>query len=91
MAARVKVKQEPEKEVPTEILAESIVQIAQGVRALRKGRLNDSALFLLIQHAAPTNKNRGGGYGQRLAIKDIKAVFAGIDALEAEYLKKKPT
>lgn len=88
MAPRVIVKQSPEKVVATEVLADSIAQIAQGIRALRKGRLTDHALYLLIQHAAPTNKS-GPSYGQRLPIKDIKAVFAGIDALEVAYLKKK--
>lgn len=85
---KVIVKQEPEKEVPTEVLANNIVQIAQGIRALRRGRLNDNALFLLIQHAAPSSRSRGS-YGRPISLKEIKAVFAGIDALETEYLRKK--
>lgn len=81
------VKQEVEKEVPVEILATSIVAIAQGVRKLRQGPLNDNALFLLIQHAAP---NIGGKYKSApLSVKQIKAVFSGIDALEATYLRKR--
>lgn len=80
----VSVKQDPENPVPVEVLAESIKAIAQGVRKLREGQLNDRCLFLLIQHAAPTD-----GRGRMLAIGDIKAVFAGIEGLEAEYLRKK--
>lgn len=86
MTKPISVKQKPEAEVPIEVLAESIVAMAAGIRKLRAGRLNDRALFLLIQHAAPSI----GKYGQKLGVSDIKAVFAGIDALESEYLKKKP-
>ena len=77
----------PEKEVPTEILADSIVAMAAGIRKLRSGRLTDSALFLLIQSAAPTV---GRNY-KPLSLKEIKAVFAGIDALEASYIRKRKT
>ena len=87
---KVTVKQAPEKEkeVPTEVLAASIVAIAEGVRKLRNGRLADRALFLLVQDAAPST---GGRYGSsKLSMKEIRAVFAGIDALEATFLKKLP-
>lgn len=83
--AKLKVMHNPEKEVPTEVLAESIVSMAAGIRKLRAGRLNDNALHLLIQNAAPSV---GRGYTP-LSLKQIRAVFAGIDALEATYLKKR--
>lgn len=85
--AKVIVKQAPEKEVPTEVLAASIVALAEGMRKLRAGRLTDKALFLLIQHAAP---NVGGRGYSPVSIKDIKAVFQGIENLEAEFIKKRP-
>lgn len=85
-AAKLLVKQNPDKPVAVEILAESIVAIAQGVRNLVAGPLNERALHLLIQNAAPSSGGRRG-YSP-IAIKDIKAVFAGIAALEATYLKK---
>ena len=82
------VKQVPESEVPTEVLADSIVAIAAGIKKLRTGRLNDRALYLLIQNAAP---NVGGKYRSApLSIKSIEAVFEGIAALESTYLRKKP-
>lgn len=81
---KVIVKQHFEKEVPTEVLADAIVAISQGMKKLRGGRLNDNALFLLIQHAAP---NIVRGYGQ-IPLKTIKAVFEGIASLEATYLRK---
>lgn len=80
-ASKVVVKQEPGNEVPTELIAHCILVIAEGVRKLRSGRLNDRALHLLIQHAAP----------ESVSIRDIKAVFAGIEALEATYLRKPRT
>lgn len=86
---KVIVKQVPEKEneVPTEVLADSIVAIAAGMKKLRSGRLSDRALFLLIQDAAPSV---GGKYGKSaLPVKTIKAVFEGIESLERSFLKKK--
>jgi hypothetical protein len=85
---KVTIKQDEVKPVPTEILANAIVAMAEGVRKLRAGPLNDKALTLLIQHAAP--KPNGGYTKTALTTKQIKAVFDGIDALESEYLKKKP-
>lgn len=76
-----------EPEVPAEILAQSIVDVAEAVKKLRATRLNERALFLLIQHAAP-NPNGKRSYGRSpLSIKQIQAVFEGIESLEREYLK----
>ena len=86
MAKKIIVKQNPEAEVPTEVLAESIKAISEGMRRLRSGRLNDRALFLLIQDAAP---NTGGKYRSApLSIKQIRAVIEGIDQLAAAFLRK---
>ena len=83
---KVKVIQQPENEVPTEVLATSIKAIADGVRKLRNGRLNDRALFLLIQDAAPST---GGKYNRsHIGIPAIKAVLEGIDNLESAFLRK---
>jgi hypothetical protein len=80
MAKKIVVKQRPEKEneIPTEIMAESIKAIADGVIKLRSGRLNDRALFLLIKDAAPRN----------LTLADIRATLDGIASLEAAFLHK---
>ena len=82
------VKQNPEKELPTEVLAESILAISQGVKKLRAGRLTDRALLLLIQDAAP---NVGGKFGTtKISMKEIRAVFEGIESLERAFIKKRP-
>lgn len=76
----VKIVQDATDVVPTEVLASSIVAIAQGIRALRSGNktLTDRALYLLIKDAAPIN----------IGIKDIAAVFSAIDSLERLYVRK---
>ena len=86
--AKVTVKQPdpPAKEISVEVLASSIVSISEGIKKLRAGRLTDRALFLLVQNAAP---NVGGRYNQSpVSMRDIKAVFEGIDNLETAFIKK---
>lgn len=86
---KVKITQNPEKEVPVEVIADAIVGISAGIKKLRAGRLTDKALFLLVQNAAP---NVGGKYNSSpISMREIRAVFEGIDQLEATYLKKKPS
>lgn len=63
--------------IAEEVLAKSVKDIADGVRALRSGRLNDRALILLIQNAAPA----------KLSAKTVRAVLEGMASLEKEYLK----
>lgn len=80
---QVKVVQNPEKEIPAEVLAESIVAISQGIRRLRAGRLNDRALVLLIQYASPPV-----GRSQRIGQTEVRAVLEGIESLERTYIRK---
>lgn len=88
MANKVVVRQDEQKPVPVEVLAASIRSISDGIKKLRAGPLNDKAIVLLIQHAAPHVGGRSG-YGQ-ISTKEIRAVIEGMDALEATYLKRKP-
>lgn len=78
----VKVMQKPEAEVPTEVLAQSIVEIAAGMKKMRAGRLNDKALVLLIQNAC--------GYTPSITQREVRAVLDAIESLEATYIRKKP-
>jgi hypothetical protein len=79
--------QPPTKEVPTEVLAASIVAISDSMKKLRAGRLTDRALYLLIQDAAPTLQGRPP---KKISMKEIKAVFAGIESLESTFVKRAP-
>jgi hypothetical protein len=65
------------KPVPTEIIAESIVEIAQGMKRFRAGRLNDRALVILL--SAETGIGRGV----------IETVLKAMADLEEIYLNKK--
>ncbi len=85
----VQIKQMEDNPIPTEVIADSIIAISDGIRKLRAGRLNDNALFLLIQHAAPNPHSGRFGSPRSLSIKDIRAVINGIESLEKTYLKKK--
>lgn len=80
----VKIVQNPEKPLPVEVVADAVKAIAQGVRQLRKGPLNDRALILLIQQAAPHISKYPT---QPVTQKMVKCVLEGIDNLEREYLK----
>lgn len=84
MKKKTVVIQDPQNEVPTEVLAKAILDISAGIRVLRKGRLNDRALVLLIQHAAPRAN------GQPLPAYTVKDVLQGIEDLEKTFLKAKP-
>lgn len=81
---KVTVRQNPEKEVPTEVLAESIKAISDGMKKIRNGLLNDKAILVLLQHNIPTDAN-----GKRMSLSDIKDVLNGLESLSATYLKKK--
>jgi hypothetical protein len=82
------VKQDEQKPVPLEVLAESIKAISDGVRKLRAGPLNEGALILLIVHASPP---WGRSYNRKkVTAKEVRAVLAGMESLEKQYLKKKP-
>lgn len=80
----VVVKQNADMPIPVEVLAASIKAISDGVKKLRTGKLNDHALLMLIAHACPVPK----GYPRRpVTPKIVKAVLAGMEQLEREYLK----
>lgn len=84
---KVTVKQGEDEQVPVDVIASSIKAISEGVSKLMSGSLNEKAVVLLIQHAAP---NVGGRYGQsKVGTTEIRAVLGGIQSLEQTYLKKK--
>jgi len=77
---RTSVVQAPNKAViPTEIIAQSIKEIADGMRKLRSGQMNERALLLLIQHSTPS----------RIGVSAIQEVLNALSDLEKSYLKKK--
>lgn len=74
MKAKV-VQKEGEEEVPTEVIAQSIVQVSEAMKKLRSTRLTDRAIVLLI-------RDRTG-----LAINEIERVLNAASSLANIYLK----
>ena len=62
-----------------ELLASSIVQVAEGARRLKASRLKERAVVLLIRDSIT---------GGKLALKDIQAVLDAAATLDIRYLKK---
>lgn len=69
---------EGEPEIPAEVIAQDIAAIAEGMRKMRGGRLNDRAIVTLIYHAC-------NGVSRR----DIVQVLDCVGDLDRLYLKKK--
>lgn len=63
-------------EIPAEIIAQSIEEVAKGMRKLSSGRLNARALQLLIRDAS--------GVG----LEEISKVLLAVENLDRRYLKK---
>ena len=74
---KVKVLQSNEEPVPTEIIAQSIADIAAGMKKIEGGRLNRRALLLLISSASGVGKT------------EVEKVLNTMECLEFLYLKKK--
>jgi len=77
----VKVTQDPENEITTEVIATSIQAIADAMKKIRAGRLNDAAILQLIYAACYPKVPRD----------QVKTVFLAINSLEQTWLKPKKT
>lgn len=80
-ATDVVVKNDIADPVAQEILAQSIVVVSKGMKALLGGSLNERAIVLLIQDAA-------GGRGT-ISQEDIRKVLRAAAQLEETYIKPK--
>lgn len=74
------IKQNEEKPIATEILAEAIVTVAAGMRRMLNGPLGQNALVLLVQDAC-------GGRGA-ISQEDVKKVLHGAARLEELYVRQ---
>lgn len=64
-----------EVEIQTEVLADSIKSISDGVKRMRSGKLNDRAIFILISKASNE------------PLETVKRVVLGMESLERMFLK----
>lgn len=71
-----KIEVENPEDLPTKIIADSIVEISDGVKRLRTGRLNDKALLVLLAHAS--------GYSQAVC----KKVLDSVEDLKTLYTRR---
>ena len=79
-APNVKVKQPLNREIiPTEVLADSIVEIAGAMKKLKDSRLTERAVHVLIKDACPSH----------IGMTEVKAVLKALNELESLYIKKK--
>jgi len=73
--AAIKVKQEDEKPVAKEVLAEAIVRIGEAADLLRKSGLNERAIVVLLNDYTKVGKG------------DIQLVLNGLRQLRAWYCR----
>ncbi len=59
-----------------EDLQERVAAIQKTIEAIKTSGVSEKALFLLVQHSAPSVK------GKKIPVGVIKAVFDGMDGLE---------
>lgn len=78
MGYKVTDEDDPDEMVPTEVLAQSIVEISIAIKKLRTGRLSDKAIILLIQGITKQTQ------------AEIKKVLDACEMLESTYIKKLP-
>lgn len=77
MTRAVTVKQDPENEIGAEIIAKSIVDIADAMKKINATRLSRRALVILISS------------NSKLPMSKVELVLNNLDALADIYLKKK--
>lgn len=86
MKTRINVGQADDKPIPVDVIASSIVAIADGVKKLNASKLTQRALVLLITDACPPINQ--GHPRVRITQSQVKAVLAGMSSLEAQFIKK---
>lgn len=70
-----------EDDTTPEVLAQSIVSVAESARKLLSSRLSERAILILIQDAVS---------GPPLRMTDIQLVLRAAANLDGKYLKKQP-
>ena len=78
MKTTIKQPNPPAEQIPAEIIASSIVKIAEGMQALNATRLNRRAIVTLIHEHS------------KIARRDIEIVLNNLTSLESTWLKPLP-
>lgn len=80
MAKNIKIKKTEEAEESVELLAKSVVQVAEGFERIKKSSLNDRALVALLREGIGVSKITKG---------QIELVLEALPRLKSWYVKKK--
>jgi hypothetical protein len=75
---KILVNQDPENEVPFEVMAKCIETISKSMEQIHKTRVTRKMIVALIQDKSNLSKST------------IELVLNNLEALEENYLKKKP-
>ena len=82
---RVQVTQDPERPVPRNILAASIIEIGRAMKSLTQtGGLTKEAVIVLAQHCCRSPYKGATKPG----IADVRAVIESLENLEKEFIKR---
>lgn len=73
---------------PLDVLADEIVMVSDAVKRLRKTRLTDETLHLLVQNAI--GQSADTKY-RKMSLKQIRVVIEGIEKLADVHLKPRET
>lgn len=74
----IEIKQNPDKPIAAEIIAQSIVKIGDAMKAMSSTRLRRCAIVTLIHEDT------------KIARRDIEKVLSSLDTLENQWLKPAP-
>lgn len=83
------VKNDSENPLPTEVIAEAIVEISNAVKKLSNSRLKKRAILLLItDNCRPVSSQRGHSMKRNVGMKEVETVLDSIESLEKSYIKE---
>lgn len=72
------IKNDKDKPLPVEIIAESIVEVAKGFRAMRNSRLTRRAIMILIKDSCTGN----------VTLSDISKIMDAAADLDKNFIKR---
>lgn len=78
MKTKISVKQDPDKPIAAQVIANAIVEIADGMKKLNSTRLSRDAIVTLLHRSC-----RG------VSRENIFTVLLNLESLEHDWLKKK--
>lgn len=87
MKTQAKITNEQEPIIEVEVIADAVIKISEAVERLKKSKLSERAILLLIHD----NCSLAGGkfHKKPVTLKQVKAVYDSIHTLKNAYIKNK--